>query len=132
MAWPLASQNVLAQGSFYISMAFAGQLGRDALSAAVLGTSILNVTGFAALAGLASAMETLCGQVLYRVWVCALTACTAAVRPGCGALRLAHLHSALWPALALPCALLMLLPVLGMCFALQQGGAGAQRALHAV
>ena len=64
MAWPLASQNVLAQGSFYISMAFAGQLGRDALSAAVLGTSILNVTGFAALAGLASAMETLCGQVL--------------------------------------------------------------------
>jgi multidrug resistance protein, MATE family len=63
MAWPLASQNVLAQGSFYISMAFAGQLGRDALSAAVLGTSILNVTGFAALAGLASAMETLCGQV---------------------------------------------------------------------
>lgn len=68
MAWPLASQNVLAQGSFYISMAFAGQLGRDALSAAVLGTSILNVTGFAALAGLASAMETLCGQVRCKGW----------------------------------------------------------------
>ena len=63
MAGPLAAQNVFAQGSFYISMAFAGRLGRDALSAAVLGTSILNVTGFAALAGLASAMETLCGQV---------------------------------------------------------------------
>lgn len=63
MAWPLAAQNVFAQGSFYISMAFAGRLGRDQLSAAVLGTSILNVTGFAALAGLASAMETLCGQV---------------------------------------------------------------------
>ncbi len=66
MAGPLAAQNVLYQGSFYISMAFAGRLGRDALSAAVLGTSILNVTGFAALAGLASAMETLCGQVLDR------------------------------------------------------------------
>lgn len=63
MAWPLAAQNVFAQGSFYISMAFAGRLGRESLSAAVLGTSILNVTGFAALAGLASAMETLCGQV---------------------------------------------------------------------
>ncbi len=62
MAWPLAAQNVLNLGSFYVSMAFAGHLGRDELSAAVLATSILNVTGFAALAGLASAMETLCGQ----------------------------------------------------------------------
>ncbi len=66
MAGPLAAQNVLYQGSFYISIAFAGRLGRDALSAAVLGTSILNVTGFAVLAGFASAMETLCGQVLDR------------------------------------------------------------------
>lgn len=63
MAGPLAAQNVASQGSFYISQAFAGRLGRDSLSAACLGTSILNVTGFAALAGLASAMETLCGQV---------------------------------------------------------------------
>jgi hypothetical protein len=82
MAWPLASQNVFAQGSFYISMAFAGQLGRDALSAAVLGTSILNVTGFAALAGLASAMETLCGQVhCLRMNIPALSSDSYQVRP---------------------------------------------------
>lgn len=62
MAGPLSVQALANQGSFYVSQAFAGHLGRIELSAAVLGTSILNVTGFAALAGLASAMETLCGQ----------------------------------------------------------------------
>lgn len=62
MAAPLAAQSLFNQGCFYISQAFAGHLGRMELSVAVLATSILNVTGFAALAGLASAMETLCGQ----------------------------------------------------------------------
>lgn len=63
MAVPLAAQNVFAQASTFISVGFAGHIGRAELSAAVLGTSILNVTGLAMLAGLASAMETLCGQV---------------------------------------------------------------------
>jgi multidrug resistance protein, MATE family len=54
---------VFSYSSSFISMGFAGHIGRHELSAAVLGTSILNVTGFAVMAGLASAMETLCGQV---------------------------------------------------------------------
>jgi MATE family multidrug resistance protein len=63
MAGPLAIQSLLNQACFYISQAFAGHLGRLELSVAVLATSILNVTGFVALMGLASAMETLCAQV---------------------------------------------------------------------
>lgn len=62
MAGPLAIQSLLNQACFYISQAFAGHLGRLELSVAVLATSILNVTGFVALMGLASAMETLCAQ----------------------------------------------------------------------
>ena len=45
-------------------MAFVGHLGKHELSAAVLGTSLFNVTGLSILIGLCSAMETLCGQVL--------------------------------------------------------------------
>ncbi len=45
-------------------MAFIGHLGKHELSAAVLGTSLFNVTGLSILIGLCSAMETLCGQVL--------------------------------------------------------------------
>ena len=70
MAGPLSVQALANQGSFYVSQAFAGHLGRIELSAAVLGTSILNVTGFAALAGLASAMETLCGQASGGQMIC--------------------------------------------------------------
>ena len=58
-----SSHPTLRSCGLRVFQAFAGHLGRNELSAAVLATSILNVTGFAALAGLASAMETLCGQV---------------------------------------------------------------------
>lgn len=44
-------------------MAFVGHIGKHELSAAVLGTSLFNVTGLSILIGLCSAMETLCGQV---------------------------------------------------------------------
>lgn len=47
-----------------ISLLFVGRLGVFELSAAVLASSGLNITGFAFLVGLASAMETLCGQVM--------------------------------------------------------------------
>lgn len=49
-----------------ISMAFVGHIGKHELSAAVLGTSLFNVTGFSILIGLCSAMETLCGQVWHK------------------------------------------------------------------
>ncbi|DBA93746.1 hypothetical protein WJX82_004690 [Trebouxia sp. C0006] len=59
---PLSAQAILSFSSTLVSMAFIGHLGKHELSAAVLGTSLFNVTGLSILIGLCSAMETLCGQ----------------------------------------------------------------------
>ncbi|EPS66630.1 hypothetical protein M569_08145, partial [Genlisea aurea] len=45
-----------------VSMMMLGHLGELALSSASLATSLSNVTGFSLLIGMASALETLCGQ----------------------------------------------------------------------
>ena len=60
---PMSLQFLFGYGSTVISLIFVGHLGTHAMSAAVLGTSFSNVSGFALLTGLSSAMETLCGQV---------------------------------------------------------------------
>ncbi|KAL8117964.1 hypothetical protein AgCh_015746 [Apium graveolens] len=52
------SQNLLA----VISMMMIGHLGELALSSAAIATSLANVTGFSLMVGMASALETLCGQ----------------------------------------------------------------------
>ncbi len=59
----MALQYLFTYGSSIISLAFVGHLGTYEMSSAVLGTSFSNVTGFALLTGLSSALETLCGQV---------------------------------------------------------------------
>lgn len=63
LAGPISSQAALVFVSTLVSLAFAGHLGGLALSQAVLASSCYNVTGAAVLLGLASGMETLCGQV---------------------------------------------------------------------
>ncbi len=45
-----------------VSTAFVGHLGSSVLSSVVTAASLYNVTGLSLLIGLASAMETLCGQ----------------------------------------------------------------------
>lgn len=52
------SQNLLR----VISMMMVGHLGELSLSGAAVATSLTNVTGFSLMFGLASALETLCGQ----------------------------------------------------------------------
>ena len=56
-------QYFFSYGSSVISLIFVGHLGTREMSSAVLGTSFMNVSGFALLTGLSSALETLCGQV---------------------------------------------------------------------
>lgn len=63
LALPLAAQNLLGYGVSFVSLLAVGRLGTYELSSAVLAASSLNLTGFVFLIGLASAMETLCGQV---------------------------------------------------------------------
>ena len=63
LAGPISSQAALVFVSSLVSLAFAGHLGGLALSQAVLASSCYNITGAAVLLGLASGMETLCGQV---------------------------------------------------------------------
>ena len=63
LAGSISLQAALVFISSLVSLAFAGHLGRLALSQAVLATSCYNITGAAVLYGLASGMETLCGQV---------------------------------------------------------------------
>ncbi|CAL8462043.1 g1574 [Coccomyxa elongata] len=62
LAGPISSQAALVFLSSLVSLAFAGHLGGLALSQAVLASSVYNITGAAVLLGLASGMETLCGQ----------------------------------------------------------------------
>jgi hypothetical protein len=63
LAGPISLQAALVFVSSLVSIAFAGHLGRLPLSQAVLASSCYNITGAAVLYGLASGMETLCGQV---------------------------------------------------------------------
>lgn len=86
LAGPISSQAALVFLSSLVSLAFAGHLGGLALSQAVLASSVYNITGAAVLLGLASGMETLCGQVR----ACAVVSphregitCTAALRKYC-------------------------------------------------
>ena len=63
IAGPVCLQSFLAFSANLISLAFVGHLGSLTLSQAVLGLSVYNVTGMSILLGLATGMETLCGQV---------------------------------------------------------------------
>lgn len=60
---PLSAQAILSFSATLVSISFIGHIGKHELSAAILGTSLFNVTGLSILIGLCSAMETLSGQV---------------------------------------------------------------------
>jgi Na+-driven multidrug efflux pump len=61
---PLFIQNLLAYSTTLVAVAFVGHLNHpELLSSAVLANSLYNVTGYSLLQGLASGMESLCGQV---------------------------------------------------------------------
>ncbi|KAF9592456.1 hypothetical protein IFM89_014946 [Coptis chinensis] len=62
LAGPLIAVNLLLFSLQVISVMFVGHLGELALSGASMATSIASVTGFSLLAGMASALDTLCGQ----------------------------------------------------------------------
>ncbi|XVF34260.1 hypothetical protein REPUB_Repub18cG0044000 [Reevesia pubescens] len=62
LAAPLASVNLLIFALQVISVMFVGHLGNLALSGASLATSFASVTGFSLLRGMASALDTFCGQ----------------------------------------------------------------------
>jgi hypothetical protein len=64
LAVPLALQSLASMLTTFISTTFVGHLNDPlALSAVVLSSSLFNVTGISITIGLASAMDTLCGQV---------------------------------------------------------------------
>ena len=62
LAGPLIVGSLLQDVVQMISVMFVGHLGELALSSASIATSFAGVTGFSLLAGMASALETLCGQ----------------------------------------------------------------------
>ncbi|CAN1326458.1 Protein DETOXIFICATION 16 [Linum perenne] len=62
LAGPLASYNFLTYLIQVISVMFVGHLGELPLSAASLATSLVSVTTLTLLRGMASALDTLCGQ----------------------------------------------------------------------
>ncbi|XP_028786860.1 protein DETOXIFICATION 16-like isoform X2 [Neltuma alba] len=62
LAGPLISVNVLNYCLQVISVMFVGHQGELALSGASMATSFASVTGFSLLVGMASALDTLCGQ----------------------------------------------------------------------
>ena len=75
---PVCFQSALAYSSNLVSLSFAGHLGQLQMSQAVLGLSAYNVTGFSLLLGMATGMETLCGQVRQSDFVecsCIVTVC---------------------------------------------------------
>lgn len=64
LSGPLIIQNFLAYSTTVVAVAFVGHLNQpELLSSAVLANSLYNVTGYSLLQGLASGMESLCGQV---------------------------------------------------------------------
>ncbi|GMJ06574.1 hypothetical protein like AT2G34360 [Hibiscus trionum] len=62
LAGPLVSVNVLIFALQLISVMFVGHLGNLALSGASMASSFASVTGFSLLKGMASALDTFCGQ----------------------------------------------------------------------
>ncbi|KAI9101570.1 hypothetical protein K1719_023814 [Acacia pycnantha] len=62
LALPLFSAGLLQYSLQTISLVFVGRLGTLSLAAASMATSLVSVTGFNLLMGLASALDTLCGQ----------------------------------------------------------------------
>eukprot|EP00253_Pinus_taeda_P010400 PITA_10400 len=62
VAGPMIGVNLLQYCLSMISVMFVGHLGELALSSAAIATSFAVVTGFSVLMGMASALETLCGQ----------------------------------------------------------------------
>lgn len=62
LAGPLVCVSLLQFCLQLISIMFVGHLGKLALSAASMATSFATVTGFSLLMGMASALDTLCGQ----------------------------------------------------------------------
>ncbi|KAE9607491.1 hypothetical protein Lal_00026616 [Lupinus albus] len=62
LAGPLVSVSLLNYCIQIISVMFVGHLGQLPLSAASMATSFASVTGFSFLVGMASALDTLCGQ----------------------------------------------------------------------
>ncbi|XP_057518884.1 protein DETOXIFICATION 16-like isoform X2 [Amaranthus tricolor] len=62
LACPLILVGLLTFSLHIISLMMVGRLGELALSAASMATSFAYVTGFALLLGMASALETICGQ----------------------------------------------------------------------
>ncbi|KAK6921242.1 Multi antimicrobial extrusion protein [Dillenia turbinata] len=62
LAGPLISVNVLQFCLQLISVMFVGHLGELALSSASMATSFASVTGNSLMTGMASALDTLCGQ----------------------------------------------------------------------
>ncbi|WVZ22927.1 hypothetical protein V8G54_001471 [Vigna mungo] len=62
LAGPLVSVSILNYSLQIISVMFVGHLGQLPLSAASMATSFASVTGFSLLVGMASALDTLCGQ----------------------------------------------------------------------
>ena len=59
---PLVLQNVLGYGLTFLNVVFCGRLSRRDLATVLLANSIYNVTGLSLLIGLASALETYCGN----------------------------------------------------------------------
>ncbi|EFJ21258.1 hypothetical protein SELMODRAFT_268118 [Selaginella moellendorffii] len=62
LALPMMGVNLLQYSIQLVSVMFVGHLGELDLSGASIASSFCNVTGFSILLGLASALETLCGQ----------------------------------------------------------------------
>ncbi|KAL9247468.1 hypothetical protein vseg_020898 [Gypsophila vaccaria] len=62
LAGPLISVNLLLFSLQLISIMFVGHLGELPLSGASMATSFASVTGFSLLMGMASALDTFCGQ----------------------------------------------------------------------
>ncbi|KAG6553559.1 hypothetical protein Mapa_004472 [Marchantia paleacea] len=62
LAWPLSLFNVAGFSILVITLMFVGHLGELELSSASIATSFSAVTGFIVMLGIASTLETLCGQ----------------------------------------------------------------------
>jgi MATE family multidrug resistance protein len=62
LAVPLVASFILRNAVQMVSVMFVGHLGELPLAGASLAASVANVTGFSFLAGMAGALDTLCGQ----------------------------------------------------------------------
>ncbi|KAK9818407.1 hypothetical protein WJX72_012193 [[Myrmecia] bisecta] len=62
LSLPVSTAFLLNKSLSVVSVVFVGHLGAAELAAASLASSLANVTGYAVLAGLSSALQTLCGQ----------------------------------------------------------------------